>query len=434
MSIKDWFLIVLCSLFTLNLAHGAKELDRVYAIVNDDVITKSEYDQERLSTELEIKARGRSLPEEEVLRRQILDRMINDRLQLQIADRAGVQVSSTQVSSAIQTIVQRNNISLDQLKQALANDGISFDAFSKRIEQQLKIQQVVERQINSRVTISDQEVDEFLRTESQGAGLNSELNVSHIIVPIPQEDESGLGYETAKVKIDKALQILQGGADFARVAAEYSSYQDAIEGGALGWRKSGELPSFYYQALRSMTEGEFSNVIQSDNAFHIVKLNGMRSASADTGRQVTQVRLRQIFLEYDQNASPEYLQIRLGEIAKRLSSGADFSALAEQYSEDANSRIKGGDMGWINPGDLGSVVENVVFQMPVGRISEPVQMGNGVSIFEVTDKRQQDAGNLFEKNAAREQLHIRKAEQMYQEWVQELRDRAYVQFLVDDIS
>ncbi len=432
MSVKDWFLIVLCSLFLFNLSHAAKELDRVYAIVNDDVITKSEYDQERLSTALEIKARGRQLPDETVLQRQILDRMINDRLQLQIAERAGVQVSSAQLDSAVQGIAQRNNISLDQLRQALANDGVSFESFTKRIEQQLKIQQVVERQINSRVTITDQEVEEFLRAESQGTGLNTELNVSHIVVPISQADESG--YESAKLKIEQALQTLRNGADFAKIAAEYSSYQDAIEGGALGWRKSGELPSFYYQALRSMAEGQISDVLQSDVAFHIVKLNGMRSAQADSTRQVTQIRLRQIFLEFDQNASPEYLRIRLNEIAKRLSNGEDFAELAQQYSEDPNSRIKGGDMGWINPGDLGVAIENVVFQMPLGRVSEPVQTGSGVSIFEVTDKRQQNAGNLFEKNAAREQLHIRKAEQMYQEWVQELRDRAYVQFLIDDIS
>ena len=432
MTIKQWFLVFFCNLFLLNPGYSAKELDRVYAIVNDDVITKSEYDQERLSTELELKARGRDIPAEAVLQRQILDRMINDRLQLQIAQRAGVQVPSAQVDSTVQGIAQRNNISLEQLRLSLANDGVSFESFTKRIEEQIQIQQVVERQINSRVVITDQEVEEFLRSESQGAGLNSELNVSHIIVPISQENESG--YDLAKSRIEQALNALESGTDFALIAAKYSSYQDAIEGGALGWRKSGELPSFYYQALRSMTEGEISDVLQSDTAFHIVKLNGMRSAQADSNRQMTQIRLRQIFLEFDQNASPEYLRIRLKEIAKRLSMGEDFASLAELYSEEANSRIKGGDMGWISPGELGPAIEDIVFQMQIGKVSEPIQVGRGISIFEVIDKRQQDAGNLFEKNAAREQLHIRKAEQMYQEWVQDLRDRAYVQFLVDDIS
>ncbi len=432
MQFKRWILLVWLGLVVVSPFVAAKELDRVYAIVNDDVITKSEYDQERLSTELEIKARGRTLPEESVLQRQILDRMINDRLQLQIAERAGIEVSQAQVDVTVEGIAQRNNISIEQLQQALASDGVSYNDFTRRIEQQLRIQQLVERQINSRVTVSDQEVEEFLRSESLGTGLNSELNVSHIVVPIPQSDSTG--YDQARATIERALGQLNTGVDFATVAAEYSAYQDAIDGGALGWRKSGELPSFYYQALRSLSEGEFSDVLQSDRAFHIVKLNGVRSAQSDSSRQITQLRLRQIFLQYDQNASSEYLRIRLNEIAKRLSEGEDFAALAEQYSEDANSRIKGGDMGWINPGDLGSVIENVVFQLPLGQISNPVQVGNGISIFEVTDKRQQDAGNLFEKNAAREQLHIRKAEQMYQEWVQELRDRAYVQYLIDDIS
>ena len=432
MLVKRWVLLVCFGLTAVNSTVAARELDRVYAIVNDDVITKTEYDQERLSTELEIKARGRALPEESVLQRQILDRMINDRLQLQIAERAGIQVSQAQVDSTVQGIAQRNNISLEQLQQALTNDGVNFTDFTRRIEQQLKIQRVVERQVNSRVSVSDQEVEEFLRSESLGTGLNSELNVSHIVVPIPQADSAG--YDQARIRIERALGQLNTGVDFATVAAEYSAYQDAIDGGSIGWRKSGELPSFYYQALRSMSEGEFSDVLQSDSAFHIVKLNGVRSIQSNTGRQITQLRLRQIFLQFDQNTSSEYLRIRLNEIAERLSKGEDFAALAEQYSEDANSRIKGGDMGWISPGDLGPVIENVVFQLPTSQISEPVQVGNGISIFEVTDKRQQDAGNLFEKNAAREQLHIRKAEQMYQEWVQGLRDRAYVQYLIDDIS
>ncbi len=431
MLFRRWALSIYIGLISIDLAFAAKELDRVYAIVNDDVITKSEYDQERLSTELEIKSRGRALPDEAVLQRQILDRMINERLQLQIADRAGIVVSRAQVDSTLQGIAQRNNISLEQLKQALANDGVSFEDFTRRLEQQLKIQQIVERQINSRVTVSDQEVEEFLRSESLGTGLNAELNVSHIVVPVPQDSD---GYDQARARIERALQALEKGEDFAGVAAEYSSYSDAIEGGVLGWRKTGELPSFYYQALRGMSEGDFSEILQSDSAFHIVRLNGIRSAQSGSNRQITQVRLRQIFLQFEQNAAPEYLRIRLNEIAERLSNGEDFAALAELYSEDANSRIKGGDMGWINPGDLGTVIENMVFQLPIGQISEPVQVGNGISIFEVTDKRKQDAGNLFEKNAAREQLHIRKAEQMYQEWVQGLRDRAYVQYLVDDIS
>ena len=411
---------------------NAKELDRVYAIVNEDVITKSEYDQEYINTTLELEARGRQIPAAAALRRQILDRMIGERLQLQIANRVGIQVSPAQVEDAVKTIAERNQLNVQQLKEALSNDGVSYDSFSKRIEHQITIQELVERQINARVVISDQEVDEFLSTESSGTGLNSEFNVSHIVVPIVEQDANG--FDDARSKIEKARQAIEEGLEFNKAASEYSAYEDAIEGGALGWRKSGELPNIYYQALRLMSEGEISDILQTESAFHIVKLNETRTAGSESDQKFTQLRVRQIFLEFDQNSNPEFMRLRLNEIAERLSKGEDFATLAEFYSEDAPSRIKGGDLGWLSPGDLGSNIENILNRMPVGQVSEPIQFGNGISIFEVIEKRQRSAGNLFEKNAAREQLHVRKAEKMYQDWLQGLRDTAYVQYLVDDLN
>ena len=431
MMIKSILLSTLASL-VLSTSLFAKELDRVYAIVNDDVITKSEYDQEFLNTTLELKARGREMPAAAALRRQILDRMIGERLQLQIADRVGIQVSPAQVNDAVQTIAKRNQLELEQLKEALSKDGISFNSFSKRIEDQIAIQELIERQINARVNISDQEVEEFLNSESSGTGLNAEFNISHIVVPIA-EGEAG-GFDEAQSQIEKARQAIENGLAFNQAANEFSAYEDAIEGGALGWRKSGELPNIYYQALRLMSQGEVSDILQSEGAFHIIKLNETRNAGSAADQKFTQLRVRQIFLEFDQNSNPEFMRLRLNEVAMRLSKGEDFATLAEFYSEDAPSRIKGGDLGWLSPGDLGSNIETILSQMPLGRVSEPIQFGNGISIFEVTDRREQSAGNLFEKNAAREQLHVRKAEKMYQDWLQSLRDTAYVQYLVDDLN
>ena len=429
--IKKLILCVLAGL-VLSTNLNAKELDRVYAIVNDDVITKSEYDQEFLNTTLELKARGRELPADSALRRQILDRMITERLQLQVAERVGIKVSPAQVEDAVETIAQRNQLDIDQLKQALSNDGVSFSSFSKRIEHQIAIQEIVERQINARVNISDQEVDEFLSSESAGTGLNSEVNVSHIVVPIGSENATD--FDEARAKIETAKNAIEQGLAFNQAANEYSAYEDAIEGGALGWRKSGELPNIYYQALRLMSEGDVSDILQSESAFHIIKLNQTRSAGSGSDQQFTQLRVRQIFLEFEQNSNPEFMRLRLNEVANRLLKGEDFATLAEFYSEDAPSRIKGGDLGWISPGDLGSNIESILNRMPLGKVSEPIQFGNGISIFEVTDRRQQSAGNLFEKNAAREQLHVRKAEKLYQDWLQDLRDTAYVQYLVDDLN
>lgn len=413
-------------------ASFAKELDRVYAIVNDDVITKSEYDQEYLNVTLELKARGRQLPAAPALRRQILDRMIGERLQLQIAERLGIEISDAQVQDALQTIARRNNLEMEQLRQALSNDGISYENFTKRLEDQIAIQELIERQINARVSVTDQEVEEFLRSESTGTGLNSEFDVSHIVVPIT--DENPAGYDRARSKIEQAQRAIEQGSTFYQVATEYSEYEDAIEGGALGWRKSGELPNIYYQALRQMTVGDVSNILQSESAFHIIKLNETRSIGSGSDQKFTQLRVRHIFLEFDQNSNPEFMRLRLNEVANKLYQGEDFASLAELYSEDAPSRIKGGDLGWLSPGDLGPDIEAILHQIPVGQVTQPIQFGNGISIFEVTDRRQQSAGNLFEKNAAREQLHVRKAEKLYQDWLQELRDTAYVQYLVDDIN
>jgi len=431
MKINRILLSALASL-VLSTSLNAKELDRVYAIVNDDVITKSEYDQEFINTTLELQARGRQVPASAVLRRQILDRMIGERLQLQIANRVGIQVSPAQVKDAIETIAERNQLNLDQLKQALLNDGVNYDNFSKRIEHQIAIQELIERQINARVNITDEEVEEFLNSESDGTGLNSEFNISHIVVPISYE--SSAGYDEARSIIEKAKKAIEQGMAFDKAANDYSEYEDAIEGGALGWRKSGELPNIYYQALRLMSEGEVSDILQSESAFHIIKLFETRTGSSGSDEQFTQLRVRQIFLEFNQNSNPEFMRLRLTEVANRLYNGDDFATLAELYSEDAPSRIKGGDLGWISPGDLGSNVESILIRLPQGQVSQPIQFGNGISIFEVTDKRQQSAGNLFEKNAAREQLHVRKAEKLYQDWLQGLRDTAYVQYLVDDLN
>lgn len=416
----------------LSASLAAKELDRVYAIVNDDVITKSEYDQEYLNTTMELKARGRQLPAAASLRQQILDRMIGERLQLQIAERIGIQVSQAQVEDAIRTIAERNQLGVDELKDVLARDGVTYENFSKRIEKQIAIQELVERQINARVTVTDQEVEDFLNSESVGTGLNTEVNVSHIVVPIA--GQSSNAYDEARQRIEAAERAIDQGMAFHVAAAEHSAFEDAIEGGALGWRKSGELPRVYYDALRLMSEGEISNILQSENAFHIIKLNESRTAGSGADQQITQLRVRQIYLEYEQNSNPAFMRLRLREIADRLLQGEDFAALAEQYSEDAPSRIKGGDIGWISPGDLGASIESVLYRMPTGRVSEPIQFGSGISIFEVTDRRQQSAGNFYEKNAAREQLHVRKAEKMYQDWMQDLRDTAYVQYLIDDLN
>jgi len=424
-------LTLLCFILP-GIAFAATEIDRVYAIVNDDVVTRTEYEQEYLNTTMELRARGRVLPEEPVLRRQILDRIITEKLQLQVANQVGVQVSRSQVDLTISDLARRNNMSIDQMKQALEQDGISYSSFIRRIEDQLKIQQVIEYRINARVEVSDEEIEEFLQAEKRGGGLNSEYNVSHIIVPITSATDEG--YDLARQRIEQARAAILAGADFAQVAARYSGYEDALDGGEIGWRKSGELPSLYFQELRTMQAGQVSDVLQSENAFHLVKLNQLRTPDSGTGQQIVQSRLRQIYLKLQPQQTTEFLKIHLSEISKRLDSGEDFASLASQYSEDPESRIKGGDMGWIGPGDLSAVIERELYQMPVGQISQPMQVGNGVSIYEVTDRREQDGSEILEINAAREQLHIRKAEQMYQDWLQDLRDSAYIQYMADDLG
>ena len=322
--------------------------------------------QEYLNTALELKSRGVQIPADAALRRQILDRMIGERLQLEFAEQIGVQVSPEQVEDAIETIAERNQLSLDQLKQALSNDGVDYEKFYKRIEHQIAIQSLVERQINSRVNVSDQEVEEFLNSESAGTGLNSEFNVAHIVVAI--SDQISDGFNEARVKIEEAKNAIQQGMDFDKAASQYSEYVDAIEGGALGWRKSGELPNIYYQALRLMSEGDVSDILQSESAFHIIKLYETRVASSGGDQEFTQLRVRQIFLEFDQNSNPEFMRLKLTEVANRLYNGEDFATLAELYSQDVPSRIKGGDLGWIQPGDLGTNIESILSQLPIGQV------------------------------------------------------------------
>ena len=361
-------------------------LDRVVAIVNDEALTQYELDDQKRTVLAQMKAQNVVAPPPDVLEKQVLDRLITERAVLQFAKENGVRIDDTQVERTILRVAQDNKMSAAEFRKALEREGITYDKYREDIRNEITIQRLREREVDARVTVSDAEVDAFLATQNAQTGGDIEYRIAHVLVIVP-ERASPEQIEAKRRRAEEALKQIRDGADFAQVAAGYSDAQDALQGGTLGWRTPGRLPSVFAEPIKTMKPGDVSNVLRSATGFHIVKLQETRSRNAPT--VVEQTRARHILVKVNEVVSDAEGKAKIDRIRDRIETGAKFEDQAKLNSEDASSS-KGGDLGWLSPGDTVPDFEQAMARLKIGEVSPPVRTQFGWHLIQVSDRRTQD--------------------------------------------
>lgn len=400
-----------------------REIDRIVAVVNDGVILESELQSFLAGVKAQIRSRGANLPPEDVLRRQALERLVMQKLQLQTAEETGIRVDDETLNQAVLSIAQRNNMSLDQFRRALEADGYSFAQFRENIRDEILIGRLQQRNVDERIQVSDQEIDNLLANQRAQVGEGKTYHLRHILVAVP-EAASPEQIQAARDKAERVLSQLRGGADFRQTAIALSDGQQALEGGDLGWFPEDRLPSLFSDVVPKLEPGQVSDLLRSPSGFHIVQL---AEAKGTESHIVRQTHARHILLRTNEVLSDEAARTRLEQLRSRIIGGDDFADLAKAHSDDPLSARQGGDLGWLNPGDTDPNFEEAMDQLPVGAVSEPFKTRFGWHLLQVLDRREQDDTKEFQRSQAREQIRARKRQEALELWLRRLRDEAYVE-------
>ncbi|HZN86229.1 MAG TPA: peptidylprolyl isomerase [Burkholderiales bacterium] len=403
-------------------------VDRIVAVVNKEVITLTELADRTAVAERELQRRRIAAPERAVLERQVLERLVLDKAQLQLAVDTGLRIDELQLDRAAQRVAENNKMTLAEFRAVLERDGVAFERFRADLRQQMLLQRLREREVDGRVQVGESEVDLYLEEHKASAALALEYEVAHILVRIP-EQAGPERIEEARARAARARQQAQAGADFAQLAAGVSEAGDALQGGALGWRTPGRLPELFADALVKMQPGEVSELLRSPAGFHVLKLLGRRGTGA--AAPVTQTRARHILVKTSEVVSEEDARQRLARLRERIAGGADFGELARLNSEDA-SAARGGDLGWIHPGDTVPEFERAMSALAPGELSQPVRTPFGFHLLQVQERRTADLSTERQRQQARQALHERKAEEAYQDWLRQLRDKTYVELRLEE--
>jgi len=403
-------------------------IDRIVAVVNNEVITRGDLDERYRVAAVQLKQQGTAPPPRDVLEKQILDRMVIDRVQLQLAKETGLRVDDTELDRALQRIAQDNKLTLPELRAALEKDRVPFAKFREDIRNEIILARLRQREVDNKIVISESEIESFINAQQGREQRREEFNLSHILVTVP-ENARPEQIQARRARAEQALQQVRTGADFRQVAATYSDAPDALQGGLLGWRDSERLPTLFVDALRPLATGEVAPVVRSPNGFHILKLNERRGLSSQV--IVRQTRARHILIKTNELVPEAEARRRLESLRERLENKADFAELARLYSEDA-SGAKGGDLGWISPGDTVPEFERAMNALEPGQLSAPVQTPFGWHLIQAMERRDEDLSHDRRRVTALTALRARKSDDSYQEWVRQLRDRAYVEIRLDE--
>jgi len=405
------------------------KLDRIVAIVDKNAITEQELETKVRTVSEQLTKQGKQLPEERVLRKQILERLIVDSIQLQLAAERGIKVNEVQLEKTIERIAEQNQMGVEAFRNALANDGISYNAFREDMRNEITIARLKESEINNRINISEGEVDNYLTTqENSEDGKQEEFELSQILIRTPEES-SPKDIEAAQVKVEEVLAALNKGESFEKVSASFSDAPNALEGGNMGWRSSSQIPPAFLALLKDIAVGQTSKPIRSPNGFHIIKVNNKRSA--DSTLIVEQTHARHILIKLNEVVSEQEAKQKMDGLKERLDNGADFAELAQQYSEDGSAN-SGGDLGWVSPGDTVPEFETAMNALAPQEISQPIRSPFGWHIIQVLERRKQDMTDQAARIQARKEIFSRKVEEAYEDWIHELRDRAFVELRLED--
>jgi len=409
---------------TRELSDSGDLLDGIAALVNDGIVLKSELQVETDRIVARLQQQGTQLPPPQILMRQVLDRLVTEQLQLQRAEKVGIQVSDETVNQALATIAQRNSIPLSDLPAMLAREGVDYTSYRRDLRRQITIDQLRQRDVLQRINVSPKEVDAYLARQEGKASLRQEFLISHILIALPVSATPG-EIETAEKQVNDLYQRLQAGEDFATLAVTYSNGQQALEGGSLGWLKGSELPSLFADVAPGLARGAVSEPIRNAGGFHLIKLVDRRGGEAIMENQT---HARHILLTTNEVLDDSAAEQRLKEIRQRIVSGEDFAAVAKAVSEDAQSAIEGGDLGWTGPGNFVPVFESVMSKLEPNEISEPFRTQFGWHIVQVLERRVYDATADKQRQEAILAVRNSKLGDEVDIWTRRLRDEAFVEY------
>lgn len=400
-----------------------KSLDRVIAIVDDDVIMKSQLDSRVEEVVQTVSKRGGDLPPQDVLVKQVLDRLIVEDLQIQLANRYGITADDDEVNQAVADVAKRNNLNMDQFKKVLQNEGLSLTALRDQIRREILINRVRQRVIGEKIRITDQEVKNFLNSEIGKAQLSEEYYLASILVPVSQ-GSSYAAIQKAEQKATDIYRQLENGADFAKLAMTSSSGDKALEGGEIGWRQAAQLPPPFDQLIHGLKVGDFTQPVSTPGGLIILKVMDKRGGTAHLQDETS---VRHILLKPSQIRSEEDTKKLADRLYQRIMAGEDFAQLAKSFSDDPGSAHRGGSLNWIDPSTLVPEFRKVMDELPVGQISQPFKSRYGWHILQVEGRRSTDNSAEYRKQQAMNILYGRKYDQELQIWLQQLRDEAYVE-------
>ena len=405
-------------------AQSPVQLDRVLVVVNDEAVTQWDMNEQRRIVLSQLKASNIQPPSNDVLDKQVLERLIVERALLQFAKDTGIRVDDTTVERTILRVAEENKLKPDEFRKVLEREGIPYANYREDIRRQIIVQRVREREVDSKVTVSDAEVDNYLATLASQAGGEDEYLLSHIYITVPEQATPDV-VEARRQRAAEALTEVRSGKDFAQIAAAYSNAPDASSGGDLGWRTAARLPSVFAEIVRKMKPGEVSGVLRSAGGFHVVKLADVRNRNQPT--VVEQTHARHILIKVNETTSESEAKTRIDRLKDRLAGGAKFEDIARVNSEDASS-ARGGDLGWISPGDTVPDFERAMVGLGVNEVSAPVRTPFGWHLIQVLERRKQDITQDRRREQARQAIRQRKSDEQMEEFIRQLRDRTYVEY------
>ncbi|MFF7709857.1 peptidylprolyl isomerase [Pseudomonas sp. NPDC007930] len=415
---------LLGALLVASSAHAQlQQLDRVVAIVDNDVIMQSQLDARLSAIQADVAKRGGSLPPLEDVRKQVLNALILENLQLQMGDRMGIKVTDEELNDAIGTIAQRNNMSVSQFRAALAHDGLSYDETRAQVRDQIIVSRVRQRRVAERIQVSEQEVKNFLASDMGKAQLSEEYHLANITIPVPQSANSEQIQQAGQQALDTYNKLKQG-ADFGQMALARSAADNALDRGDMGWRQAAQLPPPFDRLLASMQPGDITQPVRAPGGFIIVKLVETRGNSAEVRDEV---HVRHILIKPSEIRSQAETKRLIDRIYERIQNGEDFAELAKSFSEDPGSALHGGDMGWIDPASVVPQFRDVMAQTATEQVSRPFQSQFGWHILQVLGRRATDMTEQAREQQATNLLRSRKYDEELQNWLRQIRDEAYVE-------
>ncbi len=429
-------LLIILVLGSTAIDAGVQDVDRIVAVVDDEVIVNSELQERLKQIVAQLRAKKAKLPPQKILERQVLERLIANRVQLSAAKRSGISVNEEILAQAISNIARNNKMSLSEFRGAVEKSGISFNKYREQLRDQLTIKQFLTKEMRSRIHVTEREIDAYIAnakgaTNTPKSTRKTAFHLLHILIATPEGASSGT-IQKAKRKALNIVKKLRAGADFQNIALSESDGQQALEGGDLGWRRADQLPTVFANIAPKMGRGDISDPIRTSSGFHIIKVADYKGGKAQTVFQ--QTKARHILIRTSEITSDDDARIRLEQLKQRLDGGDDFANLARSHSDDQSSSIKGGDLGWINPGDVVPEFEQQMQSLAVNEISDPFRTQYGWHIVQVLERRMHDRAGDIQRSQARGAIFNRKASEEAQLFIRRLRDEAYIEIHLEDIE